>query len=86
MCNCGNKRMEYSQQAHAGSRVNTKTRTPVQTPPVYASFEYIGKTALTIRGNITRTEYRFNFPGNRQNIDYRDIPAIMAIPVLKRVK
>jgi hypothetical protein len=84
MCNCGNKRREFSQQLHAGS-VNTQKRTQAQTSPTYAGFEYIGKTALTIIGNVTGTRYRFNYPGNRQNIDNRDVPGITAIPVLKKV-
>ena len=81
MCNCGKKRMAYSQ--HSGN-VNTKRDAPVQTS-AYASFEYTGKTALTIIGNVTGTRYRFNYPGNKQNIDHRDIPGIVTIPVLKKV-
>lgn len=84
MCNCGNKRSAFSKEAHTDS-VNTKMKTAAQTPSVSASFEYIGKTALTIIGNVTGTQYRFNYTGNRQNIDHRDIPGIMSIPVLKKV-
>lgn len=85
MCNCGKKRTEYSQQTHAGS-VNTQKGTAVQNPPGYARFEYTGKTALTITGNITGMRYRFNYPGNTQNIDHRDMPGMIAIPVLKKVQ
>ena len=85
MCNCGKRRTEYSQQTRAGS-VNTQRETPVQTPSGYARFEYIGKTALTITGNVTGTRYRFNYPGNTQNIDSRDMPGMTAIPVLKKVQ
>jgi hypothetical protein len=84
MCNCGKKRTGYSQQTHAGS-VNTQQRTTVQDPAGYTSFEYVGKTALTIIGNVTGKSYRFNYPGNTQNIDHRDTQGMMAIPVLKRV-
>lgn len=83
MCNCGNKRAEYSQPVHAGSD-NARVNPPVQTL-AYARFEYIGKTALTVTGNITGMQYRFNSPGNRQNIDFRDVPGLMGIPVLKKV-
>ena len=82
MCNCGKKRMEYSQ--HSGN-VNTKIGIPAQTS-TDASFEYIGKTALTIIGNVSGTRYRFNYPGSRQNIDVRDIPGIITVPVLKKVR
>ena len=84
MCNCGKRRTEYSQQTHAGN-VNTQKRPPDPTPASYASFEYIGKTALTIVGNVSGNRYRFSYPGKRQNIDSRDMPGIMAIPVLKKV-
>jgi hypothetical protein len=83
MCNCGQKRTEYS-GGNAGS-VNTQKRAPVQTSQFYSSFEYIGKTALTVIGKVTGTQYRFNYPGNRQNIDYRDVPGMISIPVLKKV-
>lgn len=76
--------MEYSQHSHSAN-VNAKMSIPVQTSN-YSSFEYVGKTALTVIGNVTGTQYRFNYPGNRQNIDYRDIPGIIDVPVLKRVK
>ncbi len=84
MCNCGNKRKEFSQRSHAGN-ITALKKTAEQVSPVYSSFEYIGKTALTVTGNITRTQYRFNYPGARQNIDYRDVTSITAIPVLKKV-
>ena len=84
MCNCGKKRTGYSQQTHAGN-VNTQRETVEQTPSGHARFQYTGKTALTITGNVTGTRYRFNYPGNTQNIDYRDMPGMTAIPVLKKV-
>jgi len=86
MCNCGNKRSEYSQNTYSGNsgKAYSRMTTPTQTA-AYASFEYTGKTALTVRGNITGKEYRFSSPGNKQNIDYRDIPGIVSIPVLKKI-
>jgi len=84
MCNCGSKRTAFSKETHTDS-INTKIKIPAPTPRVSASFEYIGKTALTIIGNVTGTRYRFSSTGNRQNIDQRDIPGIMTIPVLKKV-
>jgi hypothetical protein len=84
MCNCGKNRTGYSQQAHAGN-ASTQQRPAVQKPAAHASFEYVGKTAITITGNVTGKSYRFNYPGNTQNIDHRDMKGMMAIPVLKRV-
>ena len=84
MCNCGNKRKEFSQAPHANS-VHTQAKPSVQPPGANSSFEYVGKTALTVTGNVTGTQYRFNYPGSRQNIDYRDIAGIRTVPVLKAV-
>ena len=83
MCNCGKKRREFSKQAHAGAG-QAQTKTSAQTSQTYSSFEYTGKTALTLVGSVTRTKYRFNYPGAKQNIDYRDIDGVIAIPVLKK--
>ncbi len=84
MCNCGKKRTEYSQQSQSNG-VNNNMRMPVQTT-AYSSFEYVGKTALSVTGKATGTQYRFNAPGNRQNIDTRDAPGLMSIPVLRKLR
>ncbi|NII28185.1 hypothetical protein HB364_24090 [Pseudoflavitalea sp. X16] len=84
MCNCGNKRTEYAQQATPGTP-RQALKLPVQTYN-YASFEYTGKTALTVTGNVTGRQYRFQATGARQDIDYRDIAGIVGIPVLRRIK
>jgi hypothetical protein len=87
MCNCGNKRIAWSQnthQQHVSNNMHAKMVIPPQTN-AWAAFEYTGKTALTVNGNVTRRQYRFYSPGNRQNIDYRDVPGLLPIPVLKRV-
>jgi hypothetical protein len=89
MCNCGKKRVEYSQHSHHGNVprrpvTNTRMAMPERTF-AFSVFEYTGKTALTVIGNVTGTNYRFNFPGNKQNIDNRDIAGIMSVPVLKKM-
>jgi hypothetical protein len=83
MCNCGKKRTEYSSSANTGN-VHVKKENPAQTPS-QIRFEYIGKTALTVIGNVTRKHYHFDYPGDKQNIHYRDIQGVMTIPVLKKV-
>ncbi|HEY6976427.1 MAG TPA: hypothetical protein VH396_09055 [Chitinophagaceae bacterium] len=80
MCNCGKKRI-----SSRDSIANTKKEIPAQ-PGNPVRFEYIGKTALTVIGNVTRKQYRFNYPGDKQNIDYRDLKAIMNIRVLKNAE
>ncbi|MGB8191743.1 MAG: hypothetical protein WCF67_07490 [Chitinophagaceae bacterium] len=78
---CGNKRDEYVETLSQG-------QPPVRTIQLQDSvyFEYTGKTALSITGNITGYKYRFTAPGNVQEVDYRDSGSMMAVPVLKLVK
>ena len=83
MCNCGKKRTEYNQQTNvAASHVKTPMTHMQQT--TNSVFEYIGKTALTVIGNITGRRYRFNRPGDLQSIDPRDAAGMQAVPVLRR--
>ncbi|MFT4155491.1 MAG: hypothetical protein QM629_16915 [Parafilimonas sp.] len=49
-------------------------------------FQYTGNTALSVIGNVTRKNYRFNFPGDVQHVALNDAGAMAAIPVLRRVK
>ncbi len=83
MCNCGKRRTDYSQQTHSANS-NTKLSNR-SLSPAFSSFEYTGKTALSVTGKITRTQYRFNTPGSRQNIDARDAPGLMSVPVLRKL-
>lgn len=82
MCNCGNKRNELNQSSH---RLSGPVEEPVfvQIWPD-TSFEYTGKTALTVKGNITGKKYRFNYPGDIQLVDYRDASGMMTVPVLRK--
>jgi hypothetical protein len=84
MCNCGNKRNELNSPSFSMSaRVITKTNRQPIWPDV--SFEYTGKTALSIAGNITGKRYRFAHPGDKQLIDYRDASGMRSVAVLRKV-
>lgn len=83
MCNCGNKRTEYKQQNTVVASP-LKTATPGTHQSTNSIFEYTGKTALTVMGNITGRRYRFNRTGDLQSIDPRDAAGMMAVPVLRR--
>jgi hypothetical protein len=80
MCNCGNKRNTYAGQAYKLS--NEMTNEPVKKMWNDKKFQYIGQTALTVTGGITRKKYRFTHSGDIQLIDYRDASGMMAIPCL----
>ncbi len=90
MCNCGKKRTEMKQQPNVSKAtvVNKISVGALQQPlqkKATALFEYIGKTGLTVTGNVTRKNYRFNFSGDVQPIDFNDATAMSAVPVLKRL-
>ncbi|MEO6734590.1 MAG: hypothetical protein ABIN01_25440 [Ferruginibacter sp.] len=86
MCNCGNKRNEYSTGQHMriGNPQNIPPQGKKMWPDVY--FQYTGKSALTVTGKITGKTYRFTKPGEMKVIDYRDASGMMAVPVLKKVR
>lgn len=73
------------------SRVNA-TQAAVSQPRPAASwttaaptFEYVGRTSLTVFGPITGAPYRFHKPGSRLQVDSRDQGALSNVPVLKFV-
>jgi hypothetical protein len=83
MCNCGSKRAEYNQQSNIAAS-HVKNTMPHMQQNTNSVFEYIGKTALTVIGNITGRRYRFNRPGDLQSIDTRDASGMQAVPVLRK--
>jgi hypothetical protein len=84
MCNCGNKRNEFTANNSYGSYDNADD--VLRKIPDDVWFEYTGKTALSAQGSFTGKTYRFTENGNRQLTDYRDASGMMGIPVLKKVK
>jgi hypothetical protein len=95
MCNCGKKRSALKPQA--GTLTNAshqriqqavyEQQIPVTQLQVTQTvmFQYMGNSALTVTGSITRKNYRFNFPGDIQHVAFSDAAAMKAIPVLKKV-
>jgi hypothetical protein len=84
MCNCGNKRNSFSQQ-HKVEAPKAQIPKPIISNTPEANFEYTGKTALTVVGNVTGKNYRFTRTGAVQIVDHRDAPGMKMIPVLKRI-
>jgi len=83
MCNCGKKRNQQQpqlQESTAGHRYAGPTEDWKS-----MLFQYTGKTALTVTGSVTGKSYRFHQTGNIQSIDYRDVPGMRTVPVLKKV-
>ena len=57
--------------------------TPKSTGAV--TFQYVGKTRLTVIGPISRQRYDFDRSGVRVSVDPRDGVALATVPTLKRV-
>jgi hypothetical protein len=49
-------------------------------------FEYLGNGAMSIRGAVSGKLYRFARQGERLQVDARDRPALVAMPVLRWVR
>jgi hypothetical protein len=81
---CGNKRRPWYEK-----QTSSPAAQPARSGPVAArrvALEYVGGTALTAVGSITRARYRFEAPGAVLQIDARDAPAMLAVPHLRRVR
>ncbi len=87
MCNCGKKVTSLRSQlntVHKNYSQKAEAPVPVQNNQIIM-FKYIGNTALTVTGSITKKNYRFNFPGDIQPVDFIDASPMMAVPVLKKI-
>ena len=71
---CGKMRMQGGASLPAPANVATGM----------VAFEYIGKTALTVIGPMSKTTYRFDQPGARLAIDSRDQMSLDKLPMLRR--
>jgi hypothetical protein len=93
MCNCGKKRssLNVSPKTVAAPGQNQQKIVPRLQPSLTQAdhtilFQYVGNTALSIIGRITRKSYRFNFPGDVKPVAVADAPDMKAVPVLKPVE
>ena len=49
------------------------------------TFQYIGKTRLTVIGPVSRRRYDFDRTGSRLAVDARDSASLATVPTLKRL-
>ncbi|OLB36173.1 MAG: hypothetical protein AUH11_12120 [Acidobacteria bacterium 13_2_20CM_57_17] len=54
-------------------------------PPGTITFQYTGKTRLTVIGPVTRQRYDFNHTGARVSVDRRDSNSLSTVATLRRV-
>ena len=83
MCNCGKKTQP---QTSIGTDTPPAPKL-VSPPPRKASveFEYIGPTAMTVRGPFSGERYRFHYPGARLRVHPNDASSLKAVPNLQAV-
>jgi hypothetical protein len=53
--------------------------------PAPVTYEYIGRSGMTVFGPVTGRRYRFGSPGSRAIVDPRDAPALRRVPHLRQV-
>ncbi len=85
MCNCGKKRTGFKQQSPVVAKSYSNNSQQPTGKKDTVLFKYTGKTGLTITGSITRKNYRFNFPGDVQQIELSDAQGMNSVPVLQRI-
>jgi hypothetical protein len=49
-----------------------------------ATFEYVGRTRLTVKGPVTGRPYHFDRPGSKVQVDARDAASLAAVPMLRQ--
>jgi len=81
---CGNKRSQITATQHAAEPATSAGTQQYLLPPRTVRFRYDGMTALTVMGQITRSRYRFAFPGATLDVDSRDASSMAAVPHLRR--
>ncbi len=81
----GKKRADFLHQHTAQIFNNITYNHNERTASQDVQFEYTGSTGLTATGPVTGRRYRFAYKGDKQAVDYRDAPSMMAISVLKKV-
>jgi len=87
MC-CGRARQQSAQGLSRLPRTVPGAAVPAarQGPPrAGVSFEYVGRTSLTVVGPYTGLHYRFDRPGARSLVDPRDRASVAAIRALRQV-
>jgi len=58
---------------------------PAGPPAATTTFQYTGKTRLTVIGPVSRRRYDFDRSGVRISVDARDANSLATVPTLKRV-
>jgi hypothetical protein len=82
MC-CGRNRTQMRAATSSPSR--PATNVPPQKLPSHVSFVYVGNTQMMVKGPISVVESRFERPGARVVVDWRDRVLLASIRQLRQV-
>jgi hypothetical protein len=86
---CGKSRVQFTGAPSKPWPLQASTRNLTAQIPVQhvgtVTFEYTGKTRLTVIGPVTRLRYDFVGHGARMQVDHRDSPALACVAGLRRV-
>jgi len=88
---CGKKRNDLNTRVNSPVRraLQNEVARPeavVESEVARHAFQYMGATALTVRGPATGRTYRFAKRGALVIIDERDAPFLVAVPNLRRTE
>lgn len=90
---CGKARAQFTNQFTTGPSGQTPSKPTIfnRAPSVSVqqagtvTFQYTGRTRLTVIGPVTRARYDFIGHGARLQVDRRDSNSIASVPALRRV-
>jgi hypothetical protein len=83
---CGKQREQLYRTVPTRGKPNPQPMVATPARPTLhrtGSFEYIGKTGLTVLGPVSGRRYRFNHPGAIVEVDPRDSPSMTTVPCLR---
>ena len=81
---CNRKRAQWAVPASVAAAPQPQPSRPAESTPVRTmNFEYVGDEGISVRGAITRTQYRFHARGARVPVDHRDAAYLAAMPNLR---
>jgi hypothetical protein len=83
---CGKKRANLTIQSNPRPELAPQIARPQSQGLSQSVLEYVGATALTVRGPVSGHKYRFITPGARMVVDARDVPFLLSIPSLREGK
>jgi hypothetical protein len=81
---CGKKRANMTVQSNPRPEFAPQVARPKSEGLSGSVVEYLGATALTVRGPVSGHMYRFATSGARMVVDARDAPFLLSIPSLRK--